>query len=315
MNDDWRIQQVRFPFRVGDVKLISPVLTMLVRGGSFLDRAPGLPGTPAEPLPSACAGYLWRSQPVAGDPAPLATRDGYICYVPALYNRCFVDLSLGHERYMARFSGKTRSTLLRKLKKFETESGGTADFRVYRTPAEMVEFHHLARQVSRLTYQERLLDAGLPDDAGFLAEMRDLAEIGRVYGFLLFLGGAPAAYIYCPAEGEALLYAYVGFDPALSALSPGTVLQLLALRTLFEDGRFRYFDFTEGEGPHKTLFATGSVRCADVYLLRRSAKHYALVGARGLVEALGAGAGSLLDRLGLKRLVKRWLRRGPAAEG
>ncbi len=315
MSDDWSIQQVRFPFRVGDVKLVSPALTMMVRGGSFLDRAPGMPEAPAEALPSTCAGYLWRSQPVADDPAPLGARDGFICYVPALYNRCFVDLSLGHERYMAQFSGKTRSTLLRKLKKFEGESGGTVDFRVYRTPEEMAEFHGLARQLSRLTYQERLLDAGLPDDAGFLTDMRDLAETGRVYGFLLFHSGAPVAYIYCPAEGEALLYAYVGFDPALSALSPGTVLQLLALRTLFEDGRFRYFDFTEGEGPHKTLFATGSVRCADVYLLRRSAKHYALVRARQMVEALGAGAGGALDRLGLKRLVKRWLRRGPAAEG
>jgi hypothetical protein len=309
---DWMEQRVALPFRVGDLRLAVPTLLLRVRRGHFLERPRGLPAAPDDP-PRGCAGYLFRSQPIDVDPPPLSRNGRLLQYVPGTYDRALVDLRLGYDAYLARFSGRTRSGLLRKLRRFEAEAGGAADCRVYRTGAELDEFHRLARGVSRLTYQERLLDAGLPADAAFVGRMRALGDAGLAYGFLLFLRGAPVAYLYCTAEGDALLYAHVGFDPAAAALSPGTVLQLLALRVLFAEARCRWFDFTEGEGAHKALFATESVRCADIYLLRPSLKHHALVRARVAVEAAGEAVGRTLDRLGLKTRIRTWLRRG--AEG
>ncbi|MBI1179532.1 MAG: GNAT family N-acetyltransferase [Alphaproteobacteria bacterium] len=315
MGADWSLQRVALPFRIGDMKLGRAVLSLLVCDSYFMSRRGGLPPLPAAPLPPGCDGCLLRSQPVTDVATGLSRWQGWLRYVPQVYGRQLVDLHLGLEAYMARFSGKTRSTLLRKLRRFEAEAGGPADMRVYRTADELAEFHAVARELSARTYQERLLDAGLPDDARFVAEMRRLGEAGRAWGFLLFLHGRPVAYIFCPAEADALLYAYVGFDPAAAPLSPGTVLQLLALRVLFADGGFRWFDFTEGEGPHKALFATEQVQCADIYLLRPTLANTALVRARLAVEGAGAAAGALLERLGVKRAVKRWLRRGATSMG
>ena len=36
------------------------------------------------------------------------------------------------------------------------------------------------------------------------------------------------------------------------------------MRLLMAEGAFALFDFTEGEGQHKSLFASGSVDCVDV---------------------------------------------------
>jgi hypothetical protein len=46
------------------------------------------------------------------------------------------------------------------------------------------------------------------------------------------------------------------------------VLQLEAMRELMAERKFRLFDFTEGEGQHKRLFATGGVDCVDLLLMR-----------------------------------------------
>lgn len=224
--------------------------------------APALP-----PLPAAAHGYLVASVPEALIDAVVA-RSGLRCLIRQRYTRRFADLIQGYDAYLAGFSSKSRSTLLRKSRRFAERSGGTLDVRAYRTPDEVATFHRLARQVSALSYQERLLDAGLPDGPGARAELGRLAAADRVRAFLLFLDGKPVSYLYLPAEGDVLVYAHLGFDPAVADLSPGGVLQLEALRLLMQEGRFVALDFTEGEGQHKRQFATGGVACADLLLLK-----------------------------------------------
>ena len=89
-------------------------------------------------------------------------------------------------------------------------------------------------------------------------------------GWILFLKGQPVSYPYAPADGDTLVYAYLGYDPDAADLSPGTVLRLGAMRQLTEEGRFAWSDFTEGEGQHKRLFGTGGADCVDILLLRRT---------------------------------------------
>jgi CelD/BcsL family acetyltransferase involved in cellulose biosynthesis len=192
-------------------------------------------------------------------------------FIRQRYRRHFARLDQGFERYFAGFSAKSRSTLRRKLKRLAERSGGTLDLRCYRDADDIRQFHALARAVSAKTYQERLLGAGLPDGPDALAEMQRLVRAGRGRGWLLFLDGAPIAYLWTPAEGATLIYAYLGYDPAFADYSPGTVLQLEAMRLLMEERAFTLFDFTEGEGQHKRLFATDSVDCVDLLLLRPSA--------------------------------------------
>ena len=54
-----------------------------------------------------------------------------------------------------------------------------------------------------------------------------------------------------------------------------------ALERLFAEERYRWFDFTEGDGAHKAMFGTHSASCASVMLLRPTLANRALLGARG----------------------------------
>lgn len=255
-------------------------------------EAPLLPS-----LPPQAHGYFVRALP-AGLMGELGKAGGMRAFVRQAYPRHYAELNVTFDTYLGGFSAKTRSGLKRKRRKLEERCGGTLDIRVYRTPAQMPDFHAAARSVSPLTYQERLLDAGLPADA--LPEMEELAAREAVRAWLLFIDGRPAAYLYAPARGDCLIYAYLGYDPAFADLSPGTVLQLEAMRMLMEEGRFRWFDFTEGDGQHKRQFATGAIDSVDLLLLRPTLGNFAAV--RTLAAFDGAVAGA--KRLGLKSIAR-----------
>jgi CelD/BcsL family acetyltransferase involved in cellulose biosynthesis len=292
--------RVDLPLRVG-TRTVGRVRRRLVRMGVPLDEA--LAGrVPALPvLPVGGDGYYVRGLPAAALDV-VGRAAGMRCFVRANYPRHYADLSLGYDQYLATFSAKSRSSLKRKRRKLEERSGGRLDLRLYRTREEMETFYRAARSVSALTYQERLLDAGLPE--GALPEMLDLAAQDQVRAWLLFVDGRPVSYLYAPAERATLRYAYLGYDPAFSGFSPGTVLQIEAMRMLMEENRFRWFDFTEGDGQHKRQFATASINSLDLLLLRPTLGN--LAAARALAAFDGAVAAA--KRLGLKRIA-RTLRR------
>jgi CelD/BcsL family acetyltransferase involved in cellulose biosynthesis len=266
---------------------------------ALAEAPPALP-----PLDARAHGYVVNSLPETLMPAVIARANGLRPFVRQSYVRRYADLSAGYDAYLAGFSAKSRSTLLRKSRKFAERSGGVLDVRAFCTPDEVARFHGLARQVSSKSYQERLLDAGLPDGDAEIARMMALAAAGAVRAFLLFLEGEPVSYLYLPARGDTLIYAYLGFDPALADPSPGTVLQLAAMRLLMDEGRFSRLDFTEGEGQHKRLFATGGVPCVDLLLLRPSLGNLGWVRAlAGFDRAVAAGK-SLLDRPAFRPLIR-----------
>jgi CelD/BcsL family acetyltransferase involved in cellulose biosynthesis len=70
------------------------------------------------------------------------------------------------------------------------------------------------------------------------------------------------------------------------------------MRMLMEEGRFRWFDFTEGDGQHKRQFATGAVDSVDMLLLRPTLSNFAV--ARTL--AAWDGTIALAKRIGLKSI-------------
>lgn len=213
------------------------------------------------------------------------------------YRRHYIDMAGTYDDYLARFSGKTRSTLRRKARKLAKEAGGYS-VSVHRTRQEVERFLDAALPLSARTYQARLLGAGLPDDRAAHRSMMEAAEQDRLRCFLLRAGETPIAYLSLPVVGDTLIYAHLGYDPDHSRLSPGTVLQMEALERLFAERRFKYFDFTEGEGAHKALFGTDSVECTSLVLLEPTLANRALLSARSGFDAAVDGAKAIADRTG-----------------
>lgn len=309
----WRRLRVQVKFKVGERTLFIRALMMQVRDVPLRPEAAATSPhvePPVEPLEEDCAGFLLRSLPVGGAQPRWRAAGAYIAYIPLQFQRYYIDLRQSFAEYRAKFSSKSRSTLGRKVRRFAERFGGDACWRCYSEPQEMREFHRLARIVSAKTYQERLLDAGLPDSEAFVHDAEAQAARGQIRAFILFDGATPVAFLFCPVRGDTVLYQHLGYDPAYMEWSPGTVLQWHALEALFAERRFALFDFTEGQSDHKCFFATGSVRCANVFFLRRTLPNLSLVFGHMGFESMSEGAGALLERLGMKARVRKLIRFG-----
>ncbi|MFH2002365.1 MAG: GNAT family N-acetyltransferase [Planctomycetota bacterium] len=306
----WETRLVPLNFRVGEITLFRTRLPFKVCGLHFaeMQKYEDLLMVSATAFTHGTAGTLLRSKPVEGRLSRIQWRAGAIRYVPSQYKRYYVDLGLGEDAYSQCFSAKSRSTLKRKIKRFAKMSGHEIEWKEYRTPEEMETFYTLARSVSRKTYQETLLDAGLPADAEFQKGMLDLAQKDQVRGFLLFHGQKPVSYLYSPIRDGIARYEYLGYDPEYGPWSPGVILQWFALKRLFRDPDAKMFDFLEGETMHKKFFATHDCSCADIFYFRPTVRNLMRVLLHCGLDMTGYGVGVVLDRFGLKSRIRKLIR-------
>jgi|TARA_R100000049_G_C1952760_1_gene102068 CelD/BcsL family acetyltransferase involved in cellulose biosynthesis len=287
-------EPVQIAFTLGARRLFSAQRVLTPMAFSLEDALAGRAPTHAEASATA-DGVRVLSAPLTMVDEIAQRFPGHIAGAREDFRRHYIAMDGSFEDYLARFSGKTRSTLRRKSRKFAQADGGTLDVRSYSTAEEVSRFLVLALPLSEKTYQARLLDAGLPDSEQARAAMLADAAAGALRCFLLFLHGEPVAYLALPVHGDTLVYAHLGYDPAYAALSAGTVLQMEALRMLFAEDRFRFFDFTEGEGAHKALFGTHSIACCSFILLRPTLANRLLLGTRNGFDA-GVALAKMLAR-------------------
>jgi len=310
LDGGWTAKQGDLRFLLGEIPLFAVKFPLLIQETHFtkLLNAPDRKIS-IEALPPATEGFLIRSQPVQQTLPRLSLFPDAIRYIPSQYERFYIELEGSFAEYLNKFSSKSRWTLLRKIRKFAAFSRGQVDWRVYRTVKEIEEYYPLARQVSAATYQERLLNAGLPEHGEFRTETFALARLDRVRGYLLFHDRKPIAYLFCAVEDPGiLLYRYLGYDPEYQDWSPGTVLQYFVLERLFAEREIRLFDFTEGEGAQKRFLSTGSIHCADIYYFRRRLRTLMVVALHVSLEAFSKIVGDALNCLRLKRRIKTFLR-------
>lgn len=308
--NDWERREIAIKFQLSDWVLFSVARTLRCRVINIGQAATAIRDLelPFDALAEDEQGFMVRALPVNQSPVEIETAGEYLFYVAEQYQHCYIDLNTSFADYVRKFSSKTRSTINRKIKKFTEHCGGSLNWKRYHTAAQMREFIALARSVSVLTYQERLLDAGIPDSEAFILEAETLAARDEVRAYLLFDGEKPVSYLYCPVQNDVLIYAYLGYNPEYMKLSVGTVLQWLALEQLFSEGKFKAFDFTEGQSEHKRLFATHQIPCANVLVLKNTLSNRLLVNGQRATNRFSALLGTTLEKLGLKARIKHLLR-------
>jgi len=308
----WCPVEVALTYRLGEIKIFKKAFKGFANREHFTRIKPydNFPAPEEESAPQSDF-YFYPTYPVAFEPGRIDRKGGWLIYTPRVFNNYYVDFrAIGDfEAYLKQFSSKSRSTLLRKVRKFEGASGGPPQWRIFRTPSEMDEFFSLALPLSDTTYQSRLLDSGLPRSKAFIDRAKETAAQGGARGFLLFIKDRPVAYVFSYLRAGIVTYDYVGFDSSESSLSPGTVLQYLILRELFSDPNCSIFDFTEGEGAQKQFFGTASQRCAKSYFLRRTLMNELLIRTHIALNSFVESIGANLDRLGIKAKVRRFIRR------
>lgn len=303
--------RVRFKFMLGELVLGEwPLIFVPVvqAGSEKLAGWPDLGALPVSPVSPDIAGYQLRRTPVARFPRGVSRQGSWLCYSPRQECLYFVNLEGTFDEYLKRRSPKSRQNLKRSVKKFL--EGNPEAFQIYTAPEAMDKFHREALSISRQSYQTLLLKAGLPDSPQFLRGMQDTALRGEARGYLLRLQGKPIAFAWCTAKGASVTYQVIGYLPEHADLSPGTVLLYLILQDLFSLESYGVFDFGSGSAFYKEAFATDKLEFADSYLLRPTLVNRGKLWLLWQSECFSAAVGSLLDRLGLKKKIRQWMRRG-----
>lgn len=259
-------------------------------------RIPTLP-----PLPREAQGYLVASLP---EDRSAAICGAMIPYVRQRYVRHWVDLTTGFVTYWQAIAADTRMSLTRLTAKIACVSGGALDVRRFHNPDELTHFHDIARRISLRSYQERL-GRGMPDDAAFLRRMYADAAAGLARGWLLYIAGEPAAYLYATIDAGTVIHRQAACDPAFADLSPGAVLQLEALRDLFAERAPKRFDFAGCNIAEASALASAGVPCVDLLLLRPSLANRAATVAQRAIDRTTALGKRGVDRLGLDRIAPR----------
>lgn len=310
MSDQWASQEVALKFMISDLTLYTKKLQLKVRRFETINPAAPIieQWIPPINLNENENGYLLRSLPLAEKQPKFKIEGGCIYYIPAQYNRYYIDLQKTFDGYQRAFSSKTRSTIKRKIKKFNSFCNQNMYCKTYRNKEELQEFYRLARGISSKSYQEKLLDAGLPNTDEFRQEMQKKAQNDNIRAYLLFNDNIPVAYMYCPAHDNVLLYQYLGYDPDYMKWSVGTILHWFVFEDLFKEAKFSYFDFTEGQSEHKRLYSTGSVLCGNIFILKSSLAMRFWIRSHQALEAFSYHFGNLLEKWGLKARIKKLIR-------
>ena len=307
----WTSSPVNFKYQLSDWVLFTTSIPMQVRAERLVDSCDPVtrivaPGDTPEP---GSQGFVIRNLPIASEQPTLSREGEYLYYIPLQYQHCYIDLSWPFDQYANKFSSKTRSTIQRKIRKFKEHCGGSIKWKSYNQPEDIAEFFLHARQVSKLTYQERLLDVGLPTDEAFMKEAFLLAQNDRLRAYILFDGDRPISYLYCPEKDGVLIYSYLGYDPEYQNLSVGTVLQWLAIENIFHEKKFKFFDFTEGNSSHKVLFSSHQRLCANVFFVKNTPINSLKIHSHHYTNRFSKWLGDTLDKYGVKAKIKKLLRR------
>ena len=308
--ETWVEDTHHFTFRLGEFGLFTKHFPALVLDTHHTKLTTDLdnPRPPIERLSPQLEAIVIPWHPVEKD-LPLLTKSATaIRYVPAHYNDFCVEITGTHSDYLQRLSKKHRHELARKVKKFRKFAGDRLTFREYRRSDEMEEFHTLALSVSERTYQERLLQVGLPKDDEFRRETEKLAASDAIRAYILSFEDRPIAYAFCCAKQDALIYETTGYDPDFRQWSPGLVLLAFMLENLFTEGRFSLLDFGGGDAQWKRSYGNIQTRCADIYYFRPTMRNRFLIYSYVATCFLSDTAVRALDSLGLKQRLKKFFR-------
>jgi CelD/BcsL family acetyltransferase involved in cellulose biosynthesis len=310
MTVTYAVRDVPIGYQLGDLKLFSKKLRMHVAIDHFTEFGayPAQQQFSLDGLPAEVQGLAIYSCPVSKPLPRVAMVGGALRFVLSRYRHYYVDLSSDFTKYLAGLSSKNRHEFARKLRRFKEHCGGELEWRVWKEPGDMAEFHRLARQVSVKTYQERLLDMGLIDGQEFVEFLVEEAQQNAVRGYLLMAHGKPVAYEMCRVKGGLVIDTYTGFDPACARFAPGIVLHYLMIESLFSEGAFKMLDFTMGEWEYKRFFATGSEDCVNMLFLKPTAGALLAVASKVGFDSVSAGIGKVLERTGVKSKLRRLMR-------
>jgi len=180
-------------------------------------------------------------------------------------------------------------------------------------PVEMVRYSSqdkldyvisAASEMSAKTYKHAL-DVGFRDDCLTRSLLTEAARRGQLRAYVLYAGGKACAFEFGFEYGNTFFPEHIGYDPALSSCSPGTVLFIKVLEDLIQDSDVSVLDYGFGAATYKERFGTRSWPEASVYVFAPRVYPVLVNMLRSSMMGLSRGMAYVLDGTGLTGWTKR----------
>lgn len=208
------------------------------------------------------------------------------------------------DRYWkSQFSGKSRQTLRRKLRKFEHT------LRRYTERHEVEAFLAAASEVSRRSWQAKRIGPRMRDNDAERRRLKALADVGALRSYVLEHGDRPVAFLTGMQWAGRFLFDEAGFDSEFRSGSPGTVLLTRAIEDLLRERPPELLDFGLGDLPHKHQFGNMVHDSAPVMFVVRAVRPTLVIGAAYAGRRLFEGTRGILRRAGVYESIQRMYRR------
>lgn len=212
--------------------------------------------------------------------------------------------------YWQQFSGKTRSTFRRKLKKF----GSVRLERV--TRSEQVEaFLETAHHISVQTWQTRRLGLRIRNDEAERQTLSALADAGLLRSYVWYSNDEPAAFCVGNQAHGVFHYEEVGYATKFARFSPGQMLVVQMIDDLLSEDSPTWFDFGGGDAEYKRMFANHESISGTVWLTPPSLKSRVTTAWLGACCGLRQAVRQTASMLGLSTRARQWIRYGRARSG
>ena len=204
----------------------------------------------------------------------------------------------------------TRKSIRHTVRKLEKETKGNLSFKSFSDTEQIKSFLDESIDISRKTYQYRLLGMGIRNRDATAALFGKMAERGWWRGYILYCKGEPVVFGYGYRIGTTFYYWDVGYDPAWTKWSVGTVALVKLVETLItSDDRAQRLDFLYGDQDYKKRLSNNQCEEQSFYLFPRGWRTFFVFHSLQLTNRISHQAGIVLGRYDLKSRLKRVFRR------
>ena len=232
-----------------------------------------------------------------------------IPYGPMYQRRTILLLGTFND-YLKELSSKTRQDLKRTKKKFQEKVGSAWQLVRIDSSDQINEFLAKVEQISKKTYQWKLLGLGVCQNSTHEKQMYVAANYGWLKCYLLMVDEQPIAFqIGYDYQGTYLAHD-IGYDPTWAKLQVGIFLHTQIIEDLLNNApHIKKFDFLLGDSVHKERLSTHSHQERHFYLIPRTFKNFFLAKSFSGINKFSSSIGIFLAKYNLKNVIKKKIRR------
>lgn len=227
-----------------------------------------------------------------------------------LYRHRFATITDSFEGYLKQLGSRTRADLRTNRKRFIAHVQQNYRTRCFRTQADVPDFLADSTELSRKTYQYRLLGSGLRDRETLERCYLAAAARGWFRSYVLYANERPIAfqvgYVY-----RGRFHAYeIGYDPEWARHHVGIFLHTEIIADLAAtNGAVKEFDFGNGDNLHKERLSTGYRLEGYFYLIPSHFRGSLMARSLRLTNRISAALGAFLGRFGIRKKTRDLLRK------